>query len=133
MYLQIPVLIGLLASTLALPTPNETNSTLEKRAHYGWIGAFDGSNCRGNLIGPRPDIEHSISGGCTAFSPGTNNIAINFGTGLLSFSSVKFWSDANCKNVVDGPKTDYQQPSGGYGCTHLIDYEGSIGSVSIDG
>lgn len=130
MYLQVPLLLSMVTSALALPNSNQTTSTLEKRAHYGWIGSFINDNCRGAQLGPRPELQHSISD-CCAFSPAPNNIGINFGTSVNSFSDVKFYSDSNCQHVVPGRNTDYSKPSGGYGCMHISDYEGSIGSVSI--
>ena len=130
MYLHVSIFFALLASTLALPTSNETSTNLEKRLHYGWIGSFVNDNCHGKHVGPRPELKHSISD-CCAFTPATNNIGINFGTSAASFSNVIFYSDDNCEAKIDTQKSDYEQPSGGYGCAHGSDFAGSIGSVSI--
>ena len=104
MHFQIPIILAFgagLASTMALPTTN--NSTLEKRAHEGWVGSFNNPTCAGNPDpnGQRPELTDSaFSSPCHAFQFVVgDSVGVNFGSGSLNWEGVTFFSDANCKTV----------------------------------
>lgn len=118
MHFQIPIILAFgagLASTMALPTAS--NSTLEKRDHYGWIGSFTNPTCSGSPDpnGQRPELTDSDfnDSGCHPFQFVVGeSVGVNFGSGDLQYDGVNFYSDDKCQTyssfnnwhtVVPGP------------------------------
>ncbi|KAG7002016.1 hypothetical protein G7Y79_00029g063120 [Physcia stellaris] len=115
MQLQTILFTLLSAGALALPTStpsssntteftstsNATESTLEKRSHYGWVGSYGKTDytCKGSHFGARPKMD---SGGCYKFHPGSDNVGIYWGSWPLSFAGLDTFSDDNCQNQVGG-------------------------------
>ena len=101
MHFHLPLILAIAATTLALPTTDQTTSNLEKRDHHGWIGTFNDSQCTGTTYGPRPELH---LGDCTAFTSDDKIIGyvgIYFGSGVYSFNHLGTWSDGGCSNVWD--------------------------------
>lgn len=134
MHFQIPIILAIgagLASTMALPTTS--NSTLEKRAHFGWVASFTDATCTGtsNPNGPRPELT-GRQGSCYPFQYVVGNmVGVNFGTGNWQWSGVTFFSDGNCQTLSDF--NDYHMVApGSSGMACLTPAGGSVvNSVSV--
>ena len=71
MYYQLPILLSKLAWTFAVPTSNNTMSSLEKTwpSRLG-VGALTGDDCHGNLVGtPDPELKRNSKGFVYRFLP----------------------------------------------------------------
>lgn len=148
MQLQLPILLSLLTTTIALPTStddtsiapasNNTNpSILEKRYHYGWIGSFPSNDCHGKNVGPRPKLEsYNLCYKFTSPREATH-IGINFGSGWYQMDAVKFYTDDNCKTLASKSSNGgyYNQKDGkdGYGCTGEFRNVRSVMAASVNG
>ncbi|KAK4695817.1 hypothetical protein P7C71_g2002, partial [Lecanoromycetidae sp. Uapishka_2] len=145
MYFSTITLLGFLASTLALPSSlhsSAPNHPLEKRQHYGWIGAYEDATCGGDYQDTRPELQKS--GTCHTWSPHGPFIGVNYGTGLLAFGNAQFFSDALCQepstalltstdpnNPASFPSNQVQKsrfPSG-FACVPLSNYTAGVQSV----
>jgi hypothetical protein len=111
---------------LAHPTTTDTNTTtstpLIKRDHFGYIGSHD-HDCRGTLVGARPKLHISK---CVKFTPVTQHLGINFGTGFYSFDYVEFFTDEKCTPEAAYPGAGegvLEKGTGdaAYGCYELRD------------
>ncbi|KAG7007001.1 hypothetical protein G7Y79_00012g033370 [Physcia stellaris] len=113
-----PILFALLsAGAVAIPlstdsTPSNT-STLEARAHWGWIASYGAEdfNCTGEQIGPRPKIHHN--GNCIIFHPASDNVGINWGTDQDQSHGLFTFTDDDCKNPA-GRKIQHTEDEPGF-------------------
>lgn len=131
MHFQLPVILAIAVTALALPTANQTTSNLEKRAHYGWIGSFSDPQCTGPQTGPRPELH---LGDCTVFSPAnaTGYFGIYFGTGGYSYDRLGMFSDTGCQTSLGDPKWELWKDvytSNDFACVSMVDFTWQFGSV----
>ena len=106
MHFQIPIILTFgagLASTMALPTAS--NSTLEKRSHWGWVASYNNPTCSGNPDpkSQRPELTSSaFESGCHPFQFVVgDSVAVNFGSGDYQYEGVTFYSDDNCQTYSE--------------------------------
>lgn len=105
MLLQISLVLVIAANALALPAANQTgptdqpgSSTLEKRFHHGWIGAFQDENCT-SRADPRPEIHLDD---CVPFEPRLGEyVGIYFGTGAYKFDALTLFTDGACEDYLE--------------------------------
>lgn len=122
MQLQTILLTLLSAGALALPTTtpsssstNTTDSTLEKRSHYGWVGSYGKTDytCKGDHFGPRPKIDGLD---CMKFRPGSDNVGINWGSWPLAFDGLDIFTDDKCTKyagkTIQRPNFDSKEGPG---------------------
>ena len=131
MHFQLSAILAIAASTLALPTADQTTSNLEKRAQHGWIGSFSDHQCTGPETGPRPELH---LGDCTVFSPAnaTGYFGIYFGTGVYSFDLLRIFSDAGCQKSVVDPSWELWKDvytSNDFACVGVEDFTWQFSSV----
>ncbi len=91
---------------------NSTSNILEKRAHYGWVGSFDGKECTGDYLSgkgenTRPKV---TSEGCFPFNPVSDNIGWNWGEEGHTFKGIASYHDKACSK---GASKLFENESGG--------------------
>lgn len=124
------------AGALAYPSSNETHS-LEKRAHFGYIGMYASPDCKGNGVknGNRPKIHHNE---CIKFIHNANDnvkfpyLKVVFGEWPHDFKAIKPFTDTECKNPA-GPKLIEKPEWGNSQCFKPADYKADAlwGSVLV--
>lgn len=131
MHFQLPLILAIAATALALPAANQTTSTLEKRDKHGWIGSFSDPQCTGPETGPRPELH---LGDCTVFSPAnaTGCFGIYFGTGVYSYELLGMFSDTGCQTSVGDPTWNLWKDtytSNDFACVGVVDFSWQFASV----
>lgn len=103
--------------TSVTDTASSTSSSFSKRSsHYGWVGSFDNSDCKGKPQGNRPKVD---TGNCIKFTPETNFVGVYWGTWPLDFVSFDVYTDENCQNPVRNDpivESDYSKVKGPGSC-----------------
>ena len=123
MHSQLALILAIAATTLALPTTNQTSPDLEKRYYHGWIGSHGDDKCGGAQIGPRPEVHLND---CTAFAipPGAQSFTMFDGSGWYAFNQFYLYADSECKHALNGGKPFDTEPyatSDYYGCAKFLD------------
>ena len=102
------LLLGLSAGAFAVPTANATNSTLEKRFSYSWVGNFPDPSCdERSMVKSSPDSNDGFRqevhrGSCVIFQPRWEPyVGIDWGVGKhYGFSVLAAYRDDKCKDQV---------------------------------
>ena len=98
MQLHLTLLLPLIGSVFAIPTPGLFSSL---RPNHGYIGSWN-NGCSGDAIGPRPEIHW---GHCQPFKkdPSAQAVGVYFGHGADHHENLEFYSDGNCNTAMNLP------------------------------